>query len=299
MTARNRQYFDQGYAAFARTFPHVAATVPFRPFYVCPSCLVAYNEKALDDRMLTREDVPPKSVGGRKIVLTCKTCNDRAGHEIDWHAHNESELMGFLTREKADMRAHLRTATGHVPIDFKVNPDGMQMIMVPNATRQSESDAVTTDFSRAALPDGWQDFTFNIEFPSFSPPRAATSWLRAAYLALFAALGYRFIFRRELDVVRARIANPELPDPATFRVIQHQATPEPMLIRIEEPDAFRSYVMFYGRNVVFLPRYGDRDLYARLAEHPACDNVPFSGKHYPWPQRPLFLHDVEPERRSA
>lgn len=247
---------------------------------------------------LTREDVPPKSVGGRKIVLTCKTCNDRAGHEIDWHARREANLIDFLTRGKVAMRARLRTASGRVPIQLKVSDGGIQAIVVPKAVRPTENDAVQADFGRASLPGGWQDFTFNVEFEAFSLPRAATSWLRSTYLAFFAALGYRFIFRPELDVVRARIKNPELKEPATFRVLQHNAAPEPTLLRVEQPETFRSYAMLYGRNLVFLPRYGDRDLYARLAAHPACD-VSLSGKVYPWPDRPRFLHDFTPQQRTA
>jgi hypothetical protein len=114
-----RRGFDQGHAAFSRVFPGLAAKIGLSPFYVCPLCLFAYGETALYDGLLTREDVPPRSVGGRKIVLTCKPCNDRAGHQIDWHALREADLIGFLTRGNADMRANLRTASGHVPIRLR------------------------------------------------------------------------------------------------------------------------------------------------------------------------------------
>jgi hypothetical protein len=290
-----RKGFDQGYEAFTRTFPQIAEKLEFRPFYVCPLCLVAGSENALEQGWLTREDVPPRSVGGRKIVLTCKPCNDRAGHEIDCHARHESNIMSFLTREKAEMRAHLRSASGRVPIQLKVSDSGIQAVVVPKAVRKTESDAVNADFGRAALSGGWQDFTFNVEFAAFSQPRAATSWLRTAYLAFFATLGYRFIFRRELDVVRARIKNPESKEPSIFRLMQHKAAPEPTLICVERPEVFRSYLMLYGRNAVFLPRYGDRELYTRLAAKPACD-VTFSGMVYPWPDLPRFLHDFVPQQ---
>ncbi|MDD4438113.1 MAG: HNH endonuclease [Tissierellia bacterium] len=31
------------------------------------------------------EDAPPKSLGGKANTLTCKTCNSKCGHEIDFH----------------------------------------------------------------------------------------------------------------------------------------------------------------------------------------------------------------------
>jgi hypothetical protein len=295
---RTRQGFDQGYEAFSLTFPQIAAKLKYRPFYVCPLCLFAGNEKALQDGWLTREDVPPKTLGGRKIVLTCKRCNNRAGHEIDWHARREADVIGFLTGTKAEMRAHLRTSSACMPIRLKVTEGGIQMVGVPKAARKSDGDGVKDDFGRASVPGGWQDFTFKVDFAAFSQSRAATSWLRSAYLAWFAALGYRFIYRRELDIVRERIQNPESKEPATFRVIQHNAALEPLLLCIDEPEVFRSYAMLYRRNLVFLPRYGDREVYSRLAAQPACD-VNFSGKTYPWPDRPLFLHDFLPQRRTA
>jgi hypothetical protein len=296
---RIRQWFDQGYEAFWRSFPQITAKLEHRPFYVCPLCLFAGSEKALRDRWLSREDVPPKRLGGRKIVLTCRErCNNRSGHEIDWHARREADVIGFLTGTKAEMRAHLRTSSGRVPLRLKISEDGIEAPCVPKAARKSDSDNVKNDFGRASVPGGWHDFTFNIDFAGFSQSRAATSWLRSAYLAWFAALGYRFIFRPELDIIRERIKNPESKEPGTFRVLQQNPSPEPRLVRIDEPEPFRSYGMFCGRNLVFLPQYGDVELYRRLAAQPAGD-VSFSGKLYPWPDRPLFLHDFLPERRTA
>ena len=111
------------------------------------------------------------------------------------------------------------------------------------------------------------------------------------YLAFFAALGYRFIYRRELDGVRTRIKNPELKTPGTFRIIRTEPA-EPTLVRVESPEAFKSYAMFYGRHAVLLPRYGDAEFYARLAKQPA-GMVTFTGSQYPWPTNgPTFFHDV-------
>ena len=70
-----------------------------------------------------------------------------------------------------------------------------------------------------------EDFTFKVEFPEFSRERARVSWLRSAYLAFFATLGYRFIFRPELDVVRVRINDPKREEPRTFRIIRPESSP--------------------------------------------------------------------------
>jgi hypothetical protein len=87
-----------------------------------------------------------------------------------------------------------------------------------------------------------------------------------------------------------------LETPSTFRIIRRESS-EPLLVRIDQPDAFRSYAMFYERNVVFLPRYNDHHLYDRLAEYPDT-SARMSGIQYPWPAKgPTFLHD-RPSRVS-
>src|SRR5690606_794099 len=52
--------------------------------YLCPICLRPHIDLNSDDP-LTLEDAPPKSLGGSANTLTCKTCNNTAGHEIDFH----------------------------------------------------------------------------------------------------------------------------------------------------------------------------------------------------------------------
>ena len=148
------------------------------------------------------------------------------------------------------------------------------------------------DLNRAAQIDGWQNAKFTVQFRPFSAARAEASWLRSAYLGFFAALGYRFVFRSELEIVRKRIK-----DPATkafgFRIVRPERAPESLLTVMKMPEAFRSFAMIYGQHVVFLPLYGDTDLYARLAKQPSGHVEMTSQAAYSFPDRPLFLHDAQ------
>ena len=51
--------------------------------YVCPLCMRAFTRYALAAKELTLEHVPPESLGGRRLVLTCRHCNNRAGAKVD------------------------------------------------------------------------------------------------------------------------------------------------------------------------------------------------------------------------
>jgi HNH endonuclease len=80
MTANRRkklQLFRLGAAAVARLSPGRVDQ------YACPLCRTLWVEDAIDAGMVTLEHVPPASMGGKGIVLTCERCNSPAGGTID------------------------------------------------------------------------------------------------------------------------------------------------------------------------------------------------------------------------
>ena len=64
--------------------------------YYCPICQLGYYEvSAITGEELTLEDVPPKSIGGKPILLTCRKCNSSAGDKIDAAIANINKLADF------------------------------------------------------------------------------------------------------------------------------------------------------------------------------------------------------------
>jgi hypothetical protein len=286
--AIRRTWFDQGCQAFTRAFPHIAATLPTPNFYVCPLCLHAFGEDALEGRFLTREDVPPRSVGGRKIVLTCRRCNSGSGHDLDNHVRLEADLHAFATMTlEEEIHATLRAGSARMPIHLSAG-GSFKMFGVPKAAAPGQREELE-DYLRQVGAPGGPEVELHITFRPFSSARARVGWLRAAYLAFFAALGYRFIMRPELDVVRERIKKPEEAEPEPFRVVSREKR-RPALIIVKSPEDFQGYVMFHGHNTIFLPRWGDHKLYQRLAAHPSVE-VNFTGKEMSWPNRPVLALD--------
>ena len=49
--------------------------------YACPICMLIFPQELSGG--LTVDHVPPKSIGGRRMVLTCRTCNSVAGSDAD------------------------------------------------------------------------------------------------------------------------------------------------------------------------------------------------------------------------
>jgi hypothetical protein len=57
--------------------------------YICLICLREFSEDHLNEdkyeNFLTAEDAPPDALGGTKVALTCRECNNSCGQQIDWH----------------------------------------------------------------------------------------------------------------------------------------------------------------------------------------------------------------------
>ncbi|HVN15379.1 MAG TPA: hypothetical protein VMT73_06530, partial [Anaerolineales bacterium] len=63
--------------------------------YLCPICGKHYPKESAKNGELTLEDVPPQSMRGTGLLLTCKTCNSQAGYKIDAHIKNQLDLQNF------------------------------------------------------------------------------------------------------------------------------------------------------------------------------------------------------------
>src|SRR5687768_4713615 len=110
-------WFHAGYRAFSAAFPTLVEKVPFSPFYVCPLCLRAFSQATVAFGLLTCDHVPPKNVGGRRLVLTCKSCNEQSGYALDHHAGREDDVLSFLTGTTLhDRKAWLSIDASTVPI---------------------------------------------------------------------------------------------------------------------------------------------------------------------------------------
>lgn len=86
--AQRERWFAEGAVALRRTLSGMgmADSLPDSEFYACPLCLVAYGRDAFEAGMFTVEHVPPHSVGGDPLLLTCERCNSTAGTAMDSHA---------------------------------------------------------------------------------------------------------------------------------------------------------------------------------------------------------------------
>lgn len=261
--------------------------------YVCPLCLKGFQEdEALSD--LTREDVPPRSLGGRKLLLTCRDCNSRTGHELDWHARVERDIMQFLAgHDYPPLSARMGMHAANVEIRKVDDINVIEFLSKNNPPLRTGQ--VLEEASE------WGDGT-EIEFKlarRFIPRRADISWLKSAYLLTFAWLGYRYICRDIMNGIRDQINEPAKLHIRTFCMFDHSADALRMVV-VQEPAVARGIAVTAHGRIVLLPLFDDdRDFYPRLFESDR-EILKIHGRSFGWPDKAMYrLDHATPEELAA
>lgn len=178
----------------------------FGPRLVCPICTYLFNREGLNKKYsdhLTLEDAPPKSIGGKAIVLTCKKCNNKAGGEVD----NNYRLYKAVEsiRKKED------TATVNIEIIIKDILKTRGYWTYYKDRDQFELRSITNEYNIDKLRQLRNDRTeisFDFKFQQPAQRLANITLLKAAYLIAFERFGYAYIYNSSLNLIREQIRNP-------------------------------------------------------------------------------------------
>jgi hypothetical protein len=298
------RWFVEGAAALGRTLTTMGLLdhpLPIGQFYACPCCLTAYGRDALDRDVFTVDHVPPKAVGGRKLVLTCRACNSLAGSAFDAHAARREAQFDLFTGRGPGRAVRVDVAVGDTIIGGDIHRAGDSFIMVwaptpkANSPMDVEEATRTMDGWAAAATGGRIRFRFS---ETLLPARAQLSWVRAGYLAAFAALGWRYAFLRLLNPLRAQLADPSADLLPPLAMVDPQAPRDcRQLIVVKQPDELRSLAVRMGRHTVFLPGLEQLQSFetlsaalARFSQLPA-PRPQLVGKQIPWPAKPRYTLD--------
>lgn len=191
-----------------------SAAIGSTDLYYCPICAKAFPVTTATTNELTREHVPPRAVGGREIILTCRPCNNRAGSTVDAAAAKRAQLKGL-----SDLISGKRE-DGVFPIVFTA-PDGTELnarvsrdqsglkFRIPQTVNNPQKILQSEEKSKELMSlNGGLTFRVRSEF-RFSGRSAKISHLRSAFLVATAKFGYTFAFSKSLEDVRRQILQPD------------------------------------------------------------------------------------------
>ena len=173
--------------------------------YVCPLCCNGFHIDALEQTFpnpLTLEDLPPKSVGGKPQILTCKSCNNTGCYRLDKAIKESLTLEQFSKRNPfAELSVKLSfnnsnrvKATTHF-INDKTLTVKFQTKNNPYAGRKFEEMRIAWDHSK-----------FDLGFQNYNP---TVGLIRIGYLLAFKCLGNAILLDGNSVKIREQLQNPE------------------------------------------------------------------------------------------
>ena len=161
--------------------------------YICPICLNPFSKTNLkldSDNMLTLEDSPPDSLGGKKVALTCKDCNSKCGHNLDFHLQErllEIDSKEFLpnSTQKAEITVDGVTVKGEVRVTEKS--------IEVSVSENNNNPVVAKKHLKKVVPD--KVATVKPKPSRVIPLKFEVALLKSAYILAFAKFGYNLLLQ--------------------------------------------------------------------------------------------------------
>ena len=257
--------------------------------FICPLCMNIINIE--DIEKITLEDVPPESVGGKPILVTCANCNNALGGRVDNFLYNELLVYHLLrhpenTSFKTTFILNGIQIKGRMKLDLNSEHPKVQCTIDAN-------DRVNYPLFTKELETNWDGCNLQVNYDITSTKRideySNISVLKSAYLLAFTKLGYMYILQDNLDNVRAQILNrdknilgshyligrgidimPEVNDGVYYGLIDKiRCVIVVMTLKLKKKDAISHRV------IVALPHPNDKDdsLYEQIAKMDATKFV--------------------------
>ena len=259
--------------------------------YACPLCVQGFSNVGA----LSLEDVPPKSVGGRPLVLTCTTCNNTAGTMLDAHIRSGRDLHEIAAGTR-DIPVRLTQFGQTVSARATFGPGKIAVHGLPQQSDPKAHQAWVEGLGEAAR-SGSTDWTIKLGFSiRHRESHEGVGWLRVAYLYTFAALGYNWMMRPCLEPIREQIRRP---GETIARQVMKHVDKDPKsdgISLVHQPEELRSVLVRLGRNLFFFPEFEKAgDFYERLENAKGTgQTLHLSGTHIDLPRGPSFAFDHQP-----
>ncbi|MGJ1356879.1 hypothetical protein ACR79K_09260 [Sphingobacterium siyangense] len=199
----NRQHFFSRFASnWKETFKKHGITINAGDFrlpdelYLCPISLNLYSIESLKNKELTIEHVPPKSLGGKELVLVAKEVNNTDGHTSD-----KDLLLFFQTKNFLEHGKVLNAKISAENLDMKsiTTEFSLQRLQASEVNKMnikfmtSQHNIKVMEFK--GLFDNWNGLSFKVSGQMSTKLKVKTI-LKCAYLTAFSRIGYDLLYDR-------------------------------------------------------------------------------------------------------
>lgn len=271
--------------------------------YVCPLCGKEHPEESAKSGELTLEDIPPQSIGGKGLLLTCKNCNSLAGSKLEIFIKNLQDMQEFERIVIGDTTSDA-TTSGNIIINdeiYRVNirqlDDITEIKLIENANDPNKINALNKYMRSLSTNDNWDGIEFKIDKTiKFDSRLLKIAYLKSGFLLITAMLGYTYAFDNRLSVVREQISNPEinlLDSSFWTEPREGQFFPRNSIVLVSNP--LPLFLVTFDDCAVILPNPSSPPaLYEIIKREWGKEQVvSITGETLDWPQKALMLLDIK------
>ena len=222
-------------------------------------------------------------------MLTCTRCNNEHGSDLDRHI-GAGDLVRDIAAGRRPVRGKVTLAEYTLVADITLGDERTIAVSPDNNPRALEA---TKQFTPDTFP---QEVGMRFWVPH-DLWREEVAWLRAGYLCVFAALGYRYTMLEVLRPVREQFLRPS--ERLTPGLVRRVSPPiDRRIYFVNEPPELHSVMLSFGDRLVFLPGLrNDESFYARMCRPPVKGTPPVqvtAPLSAPLPKVPVFVFDFSP-----
>lgn len=217
--------------------------INFKESVFCPICLCLYNKDSLEEKTLTLEDVPPYALGGKKIILTCKKCNNSSGSVLDISLVEYLKQQPFINGiSKSSIPVKFDKEKADNPFSAKANLTIFDDDRMEFKFKFEKTGDKRVEVFKRLHEANIKEIRFNIISPSVKFVQIAL--LRIAYLKLYHKFGNTFILNNNYQGIRSQILNPSSSNLASYGVLKSPFDHLPNGIYIlREPENLKSFLI--------------------------------------------------------
>ena len=261
-----------------------------REICICPMCGIGFTIEAIDNKILTLEHIPPESLGGKDILLTCASCNNTAGHKLDSEIFSRQKnlnLLTALTKKRIDYfgRVKLEIAGERLNFDLSIDSKTGHVCYKPAGNNPKAMEKYCTEMEQFGKGGLWDGTFRTTTVHGYDVWLSKVGDLRLAYLAAFAVFGYSYIFNDRLSKIREQILNPDNKILSGFWQSFNFELNEKFLLVADKP--INMLIAVLDHNMVILPWIrGSENPYEELVSmYPKGQVIQYSGTKYLWPDK--------------
>lgn len=175
--------FEKLSSDYRETQPLMNGKIP------CPLCLNIFSREDIENKCLSLEHIIPRKLGGSVYTLSCKSCNNRHGTELDNHLIKMLKF-GEAMAGNGSLDCNLIVGKHSTQSTFRLDPGDVDTINMTILEKTNNPQNVAR--VRDAFESNLEEFQVTIK-PGYKSDRAPLAIVKCAYLAAFRQIGYRYI----------------------------------------------------------------------------------------------------------